>query len=67
MDEITKTVDQIVTSTRSKENNRRRKNKHRVKTLIDQFNEFDLVISTTNEAKGKDWMQIFALGIASRV
>ena len=52
MDEITKTVDQIVTSTRSKENNRRRKNKHRVKTLIDQFNEFDLVISTTNEAKG---------------
>ena len=42
MEEISATVDLIVDSIRTKENNRRRKNKRRVLELIDQFEKFDI-------------------------
>ena len=42
MEEISATVDLIVNSIRTKENNRRRKNKRRVLELIDQFEKFDI-------------------------
>ena len=42
MEEMSATVDLIVNSIRTKENNRRRKNKRRVLELIDQFEKFDI-------------------------
>ncbi|XP_063682741.1 uncharacterized protein LOC134817527 [Bolinopsis microptera] len=42
MEEISATVDLIVNSIRTKENNRRRKNRRRVLELIDQFEKFDM-------------------------
>ena len=53
MEEISGTVDLIVNSIKTKENNRRRKNRRRVQTLIDQFEKFGLN-STSDEAKGKN-------------
>ena len=50
MDEISGTVDLIVNSIKTKENNRRRKNRRRVKTLINQFEKFSF---TSDRATGK--------------
>ena len=53
MEEISATVNLIVDSIRTKENNRRRKNKRRVLELIDQFEKFDIG-STSERAVGKN-------------
>ena len=61
MEEISATVNLIVNSIRTKENNRRRKNKRRVLELIDQFEKFDIGSRPETAVALRIWCKHFFL------